>query len=80
MKLSVKKLYLGRAELRDYNVKDCIEKNENIQIEYEKNVMTLSPSELKTKLVNISQTFESKNGGKSYKLYAYKWNPDEIDY
>ena len=42
-----------------------------------KNLMKL---ESFTKRGTFIKTFESKMaGGKSYKLYAYEWNPNEIE-
>ena len=79
MKKPVKKLYMGRAEVRDYNVQECIDKNENFQIQFEDDVMTLTPEELTTKLKSKSQRFESKMDGKSYVLYGYNWEPDQVE-
>lgn len=74
----IKKLYLENAEVKDYVVKDLIERNKPIQIILYDETMTLSPEELKTKLVKVSKTQSSKFN-KGYKLYAYKWNPDKIE-
>jgi hypothetical protein len=81
MEKIIKKLYRNLAELRDYEVQTAIDKNENIKIRYEGDVMTLSPEDLQKKVVSTSNTtFKSKVGGKDYKLVAFKWTPDEIDY
>lgn len=79
MKKPVKKLYMGKAEVRDYDVLDCIQRGENFQIQFDTDVMTLTPEELTNKLKSKSKRFESKNGGKSYVLYGYNWEPDQIE-
>jgi len=79
MKKTVKKLYMGKAEVRDYDVQECINKGESMKIQYGTDVMTLSPEELVTKLESKSKRFESKMGQKSYVLYGYLWNPDQIE-
>jgi hypothetical protein len=76
MKVKLKKLYKGLAEVRDYDVKDCINKNESMTIVYDEDSMELSPEELENDVKSISKEFPSKVGGKSYKLYGYEWNPD----
>lgn len=81
MKRNLKKLYKGLAEVRDYDVQECIHNKESLKIIYNFEIMTLSPVDLMNKLVKKSTTtFESKVGGKNYKLCAYDWNPDETDY
>lgn len=79
MKKIVKKLYMGRAEVRDYDVREAIQKNENFQIQYQNDIMTLTPEELTKKVESKSRRFESKTGGDSYVLYGYNWNPDQIE-
>ena len=76
MKVKLKKLYKGLAEVRDYDVKKCIENKESITIVYDEDSMELSPEELENDVKSISKEFPSKVGGKSYKLYGYEWNPD----
>jgi hypothetical protein len=76
MKKKVTKLYKGRAEVRDYDVKKCIENNESMTIVYNEDSMELSPKELENNVKSKSEEFQSKMGGKSYKLYGYEWNPD----
>ena len=76
MKVKVTKLYKGLVEVRDYDVKRCIEENESMRILYDGDYMTLSPEELENSRKTISKEFPSKTGGKSYKLYGYEFNPD----
>jgi hypothetical protein len=75
-KIKVTKTYKGLVEVRDYDVKKCIEDNVNMQIEYADDVMTLSPIQLKNDISSTSKQFTSKVGGKAYKLYGYIWEPD----
>lgn len=76
MKVKVTKLYKGLAEVRNYDVKKCIENKESMTIVYDGDSMELSPEELENDIKNISKEFPSKMGGKPYKLYGYEFNPD----
>ena len=76
MKVKVTKLYKGLAEVRNYDVKKCIENKESMTIVYDGDSMELSPEELENGIKNISKEFPSKMGGKPYKLYGYEFNPD----
>jgi len=76
MKVKVTKLYKGLAEVRNYDVKKCIENDESMIISYAGESMELSPEELENDIKEISKEFPSKMGGKPYKLYGYEWNPD----
>ena len=75
-KIKVKKTYKGLVELRDYDVKEFIEKNITVEVEYADDVMTLSPVQLENNIMRTSNLFPSKVGGKAYKLYGYNWEPD----
>jgi hypothetical protein len=76
MKVKVTKLYKGLVEVRNYDVKKCIDNDESLTIVYDGDSMELSPKELDSDVKSISKEFPSKMGGKSYKLYGYEWNPD----
>lgn len=76
MKVKVTKLYKGLVELRDYDVKKCIDDNKSITVTYVDDSMELSPEELKNSVKSVSKLFASKMGGKSYKLMGYVWNPN----
>ena len=71
----------GTVMLRDYTIKDFINKEENMKVIYDGDVMTLTPEELKTKYVSRPfKIYESKfDKGLSYKLVGYNWNPDKIE-
>ena len=77
MRRESKKLYNGNAEIRDYDVRECLKLNENFQIMHNGDIMTLTPEELKSKLVSTSKTFNNEN--KSYRLLGYEWNPDKVE-
>ena len=79
MRRESKKLYNGNAEVRDYDVKECIKRNENLQIEHKGDIMTLTPEELRSKVVDKSNNIPSKFGGKEYRLLCYEWNPDKVE-
>lgn len=78
MKIKLTKLYKGNiADLKDFQVEEAIKKNENYLVEYAGETMTLSPEDLKKKVIATSHLFESKYAeGRDYKLLSYKWNPD----
>jgi hypothetical protein len=53
MDYPVKKLeYDGTVFIRDYSVRDCIEKNENMRVMLNDEVMTLTPKQLTTDYVS----------------------------
>lgn len=78
-KIRVTKTYKGCVELRDYDVKKAIADGDSIDVEFEKDVMTLSPAQLQDDIMSKSKLFTSKVGGKSYTLYGYTWEPNTID-
>jgi hypothetical protein len=78
MRKTVKKLYMDRAEVRDYDVKECVQKGESFKIEFQNEVMTLTPEDLITKIESKSPQ-KSKFDGKNYVLFGYNWNPDKIE-
>lgn len=79
MRKDIKKLYRGLIDLRDYDVRQCINNKENMEVIHNKEKMTLTPKELVENVVNVSKTMKSKVGGKDYKLFSYEWNPDIVD-
>ena len=76
MERTVKKLYRGLVEVRDYDVQSAIDKDEGFRINYDGESMVLSPYELINKLIRKSEIFRSKVGQQDYRLYAYKWQPN----
>jgi hypothetical protein len=82
MDYPVKKLeYDGTVLLRDYTVKECINKKENMKVTLSGDVMTLTPEQLSISYVTRpSRVYESKfDKGLSYKLIGYNWEPDQIE-
>ena len=79
MKKIVTSLFRGLVWARDYEVKNCIDKNQNMIIIFEGDRMTLTPEELKDKRMSVSQKHDSKTGGKDYHLYGYTWTPETIE-
>lgn len=80
MKVEVKKLYKDRVDVRDYMVKRCIENKQPLEIIHGVDKMVLSPEELEHDLMSVSKIFESKlEGGRSYRLVSYMWNPIKSD-
>ena len=82
MQKEVKKTYMGCVEIPDNLVNKCLDNDETLVIVYKGDRMTLKSSEIRTKQVklhNSDMVFPDTSGGKSYKLIAFDWNPDEID-
>ena len=80
MKVDIKKLYKGHVSVRDYLVKRCIENKQPLEIIHGVDRMILSPEELEHDIVNVSRIFPSKlEGGRSYRLVKYIWNPVKTD-
>lgn len=81
MEITIKKLYKGCADVRDYVVKKCIDNQENCIIRYGNDRMVLSPKDLISKKVSESkEPMQSQYRTKPYKLYQYEWDPEQIDY
>ena len=78
MKRVVEKLYKGNIDLYNYNVKQCIENDEDYKVMYNSQMMTLTPRDLKDKCVSVTPVNGSRTG-RSYELYGYKWNPDKME-
>ncbi len=81
MKKRVKTLFQNDTlvSVRDYEVEECIKKNDAMHISFEDKTMTLDPHSLKNKVVMTSKLFKSTAGGKDYKLITFKWDPN-IEY
>ena len=81
MRRIIKKLERNLAEVRDYDVKNCISLGEKFEIVFDdtKELMTLTPEELVSKRKTTGGPFSSKFDNKTYMLYGYVWNPDEIE-
>lgn len=77
-KVHCRKSFRGCIDIRDFNVKRCIEENRNVEVtcsEFD-GVMILTPKQLETPTFVSKKTFPSQVPGKpNYKLYSYRWNP-----
>lgn len=80
MEVTIKKLFRGMVDIRDYSVQECIEKGHALRITHDGEVMILSPEDLMNKQLRTSDLMRSKVGGKDYRLISYKWDPKEIFY
>lgn len=79
MRVNVTKTYKGCIELRDYDVNACIAGKIPVEVFYKGDKMTLSPEDLKSRVVMTSKIMKSKVGGKDYRLIGYEWIPDQIE-
>lgn len=67
------------VSVRDYEVAECIRKNDVMHICFQDKVMTMDPHSLKEKVVLTSGHIPGRNGTKGYCLVSYKWDPN-IEY
>lgn len=75
MKIEIRKIYRDSVDIKDYIVKKCIERNELLEITHGVDRMILTPLELEKDFINVSNIFESKIGGRNYRLVSYAWDP-----
>lgn len=78
MEIQVKKIWFGSVSVRDYVVKECFERGENLVIRHQGRVMTIPHSELKSgrrnKMKNVSRFKDQV-----YDLIDFPWRPTEND-
>lgn len=80
MKRTILKLHDKKyADLIDHSVRECIQKNENYEVEYRGKVMILTPEDLKTKCLGRQYIEKPKYGERPYHLLSYKWEPINIE-
>lgn len=71
----VKKLWMGHASVRNYRVLECINKKEDLEIEFEGKTKTYPYKSLRTYILNTNGvTIKSKYGGRDYRLIDFPWN------
>ena len=76
MKRVIQKLHDKKyADLIDHSVRECIQKNENYEVEYRGKVMVLTPDQLKNECLGRQYIEKPKYGQTPYHLLSYKWNP-----
>ena len=77
-KYRVKKTWNGLVSVRDYIVKDCIDKNDSLCIIYKDKSMTIPANELKDRAFQCHKTdIRSKFNSGTYQLYDFKWEIDD---
>lgn len=76
MRKKVNKIWQGFCSVRDYEVKDCFEKGEDLIITHEGEIMTVKNKDLKNPVQLNPKEIQSKMGTKSYHLFDFKWRPD----
>lgn len=79
LKIHCKKSWKGCIDVRDYNVKNCIKENRNIEVTCDvfEGKMTLTPELLLYPDMISKNEFTSKFENKvPYKLYSYAWKPN----
>lgn len=79
MRFTIKKLYKGNVELRDYQVNELIQKKEPAEIYHDGDRMTIPYEELRARAVSKSKPMKSKMGGQDYCLIGYEWIPDSVE-
>jgi len=77
MRIRVKKLFNNCVSIRDYLVKQAIEKKENIVVCFKDKRMILTPERLKQGKKN-NLKLQSKWGGKTYDLIDFEWRPNDL--
>lgn len=69
----VNKLWKGQfVSIRDYELEDAI-REEGLEVHYNGDYRVFSPDELE-KVTPNDRVFQSKTGGKSYRLVDLPWN------
>jgi hypothetical protein len=71
-----KKLWNGKASVRDYIVKKCLESMEPLVVHYQGKTMTIPPDRLVNYTTWNKRTFNSKFGKKSYALFDFTFVED----
>ena len=78
MNYKVKKLFNGFASIRDHILKKCVDLENDLIIEFEDKKMTVPLSDLKNPFQLHKKEFVSKYDGSKYKLYDFKFIPNDI--
>jgi hypothetical protein len=79
MRITIKKLYKGNVELRDYQVNELIQKKESAEIYFNGDKMTIPYEELRARAVSKSKPQKSTIGTEDYCLIGYEWIPDPVE-
>jgi hypothetical protein len=74
--IMVKKVFKNLISIRDYIVKECIDKGIPLKVVFKNYYMILNPDDLRTKIFNITDRwFKSKFDDREYRLVDYRWAP-----
>lgn len=75
MKYSVKKTWHGHVSVRDYIIKKCRDREEDLIIDYNGEEMTVPWKSLSNPRILNPKKIKSKYRGE-YTLYDFKWEPE----
>ena len=68
------------APVRDYIVKDAIQKNEDLVVQYGIDVMTIPCGEIKSRIKEKPpKVYKSKFSDQEYRLIYFEWIPDKVE-
>lgn len=74
MNVKVKKVWMGHVSVRDYIVDQCLDRKEDLTVEFDGTHKTYPFTSLNNHLANCSKnTFISKYDGKKYTLIDFPW-------
>jgi len=76
MRYKVKKLFNGFASIRDHIIDKCLDSECDLIIEFEDKEMTVPLSDLDSPFQLHEREFISKYNGTKYKLYDFKFVPN----
>ena len=76
MRYKVKKLFNGFASIRDHIIDKCLDSECDLIIEFEDKEMTVPLSDLDNPFQLHERKFISKYNGTKYKLYDFKFVPN----
>lgn len=75
MIITVKKLWMGHASVRDYIIRDLLAKNDSLTIKFNDQIRDYTPQELKKYIENTYHTpFKSKFNNETYYLIDLPFN------
>lgn len=74
---STKKLWNGKASIRDYLVKKCLKAQEDLVVTYKGKKMTLTPAKLAKSTQWNKRVFQSKFGKGTYALLDFTFIADD---
>ena len=77
MRYKVKKLFNGFASIRDHIIDKCLDSECALIIEFEDKEMTVPLSDLDSPFQLHEREFISKYNGTKYKLYDFKFVPND---